>query len=139
MFLFKKKKEEPKQMSIVEEKRYPIPYSKGFKGFKKFRVVVFGNEESEKNMNYFYNKDLSNSVFEFVSKQENDYKLMCLYIDNLKVGTIFDDDQIYAIENGLIEKIHAEPKEEIVLGHNCTEERHRLSILVKYKLSEKED
>ena len=139
MFLFKKKKEEPKQMSIVEEKRYPIPYSKGFKGFKKFRVVVFGNEESEKNMNYFYNKDLSNSVFEFVSKQENDYKLMCLYIDNLKVGAIFDDDQIYAIENGLIEKIHAEPKEEIVLGHNCTEERHRLSILVKYKLSEKED
>lgn len=139
MFLFKKKKEEPKQMSIVEEKRYPIPYSKGFKGFKKFRVVVFGNEESEKNMNYFYNKDLSNSVFEFVCKQENDYKLMCLYIDNLKVGAIFDDDQIYAIENGLIEKIHAEPKEEIVLGHNCTEERHRLSILVKYKLSEKED
>ena len=136
MFLFKKKKEDPKQISIVEEKRYPIPYSKGYRGFKSFQVSVYGYEESEKNMRYFYDKDLSNSVFEFVSTTDNDYKLMCLYIDNLKVGAIFDPNQVYAIENGLIEKIHAEPKKEIVLGNKCTEERHRLSIFVKYKLSE---
>lgn len=139
MFLFKKKNEKPKQNTFVEEKRYLIPYSKGFRGFKKFSVSVHGYEESEKNMNYFYDKDLSNSVFEFVSFKGKDSKLMCLFIDDLKVGAVFNDAQIYAIENGLIEKIHAEPKEEIIGGTKETEIRHRLSIFVKYKASNIEE
>lgn len=137
MVLFKKKKEEQKSEFIIN-KKYKIPYSKGFKGFKKFQVVVHGDKESENNMNYFYDKDLSNATFEFAEIIENDCSKIILFINDLKVGMIWDDDQISAIKNDLIEKIHAEPKEEIIGGPNGTEIRHRLSILVKYKLSEKE-
>lgn len=138
MFLFKKKKEEQKSELIINNK-FNIPYSKGFKGFKKFQVVVHGDKESEKNMNYFYDKDLSNATFEFADIFENGCSKIFLYINGLKVGMIWNDDQINAIKNELIEKIHAEPKEEIIGGPNGNEVRHRLSILVKYKHSENEE
>lgn len=138
MFLFKKKKEEPIPDCIIK-KKHLIPYSKGFRGFKKFQVVVHGDKESEKNMDYFYDKDLSEATFEFIEVVENGYDKILLYINNLKVGLIWNDDQIYAVKNDLIERIHSEPKEEIIGGPNGTEVRHRLSILVKYKLSEKEE
>ena len=36
--------------------------------------------------------------------------MCCVYIDGLKVGAIFDEEQIKHIENGQIIKIHVEKK-----------------------------
>lgn len=129
MFFSKKKPSEPINNDIV----FQIPYSKGFRGFKRFPMVVHGDKESEKNNESLYGKDLSGSVFEIVFSPKN--KKACLYIDKLKVGTFYNDDQIQSIAAGLIEMIHIEPKDEVVIVKDGSITRHRLSVLVKYNES----
>ena len=46
-----------------------------------------------------------------------------IYIDDFKIGSIFDNEQLELIENGQIEKIHFENDEN----------KSRLKIFVKYK------
>lgn len=137
MFFKKKKKQQPiKKPVVTHVKNYEIPYSRNFRGFKRFHMRVHGDEVAEKNSELLYNKDLSGSTFKFVCYNTEWERVADLYVDSLKVGTVYDSDQIFAIENGLIEKIHSEPKEEVILGNKKTITRHRLSILVKYKAME---
>ena len=115
---FKKKAEFTK-----DEKRYIIPYSKRFKGFKHFIVTVHGYEIAEKNNLAILDKDLSNSQFEFVCFNYENGRMAQLLIDGLNVGAVFEESQINAIENGLIEMIHSEVKQN----------QERLTYFVKYK------
>lgn len=118
-------------------RKYVIPYSKGFRGFKIFPVVVHGNKETEQINEHMYNKDISNSIIEFVCFNYNEHDRMAqIHIDGKNVGAIFNDDQLYAIENNLIEKIHAEPHEDISIGKHSTITTHRFRWLVKYKSQE---
>lgn len=139
--LFGRKKKLTPSPSVKKnrgEKQYELPYSRNFRGFKRFLLTVHGDSESEKNNEILYNSDFSDSIFIFKCfNNEYGNRIACLYIDDYKMGTVYDSDQIYAIEHGLIEKIHIEPKEEVVLGKKRTETRHRISVLVKYvKLDE---
>lgn len=131
---FKKKAPEPPKPAEPIRKVYEIPYSKGFRGFKRFHLTVHGDKESEKNNEKFYNNDFSGSKFEFVCfNYDGLNRVAVLFIDGIKMGCVYDDDQIQAIESGSIERIHIEPKEEVVVGKDNTETRHRISVLVKYK------
>lgn len=127
MGLFKHKETKQSEQKQIDrnEKRYNISYSTHFKGFKTFPVVVHGNEETEKNNKLLLNNDFSNSVFEFVCYDENTQKYngrVCnVFIDNLKVGSVFDEEQIKQIETGQIVKIHVEKKN-----------NERLTYFVKY-------
>ena len=129
MGLFKRKEKqqiEEKPKLNRNEMHYIIPYSKNFRGFKKFGVSVYGNETSEKNNKELLNKDLSKSKFEFVCFNSFEHyigRMAILYIDGLQVGAVFDNDLLSDIENRRIEKIHTEPKEL----------NERLIFLVKYK------
>lgn len=137
--LFKKKpkptvKKVPAAPKFNEDiKEYQIPYSKNFRGFKKFKLVVYGSDEQMKNNEKYYNKDFSASTFVFKCFNYEPGKRMAhLIIDGLQMGAVFDPDQLFAIENGLIEKIHIEPDEEYILGDKKTEVRHRIRVIVKY-------
>lgn len=123
----------PPQESLKNKKEYEIPYSKNFRGFKRFHVVVHGYEESEKNNEKLYNQDLSSMTIKFICFNGQQGRMAFLYADNYKLGAVFDDDQLYAIEHKKIEKIHFEPKEEVVIEKRTTKTRHRISVLVKYK------
>lgn len=133
---FKKKTPPPKKPAAPRSivfKEYTIPYSKNFRGFKRFRVVVHGNKEAEINNEKYYDKDFSDSSFIFKCfNDEYGNRMAHLLIDGQLMGSVFDPDQLFAIENGLIEKIHIEPEEEVILGNKRTETRHRIRALVKY-------
>ena len=128
------KKRKPQLKSIQrDEKSYIIPYSKGFRGFKRFPMRVHGDRVSEKNNESLYNNDFSCSSFKFVCfNDDSGNRVAFLYIDGYKMGTIYDSEQLYAIEHEMIEMIHIEPKEESIIGSKKTETRHRISVLVKY-------
>lgn len=139
--LFKKKKPTKKVVYKApatppfdrDMKEYQFPYSKGFRGFKRFNLIVHGNEESEKNNEKYYKNDFSNSTFMFKCfNYDAGQRVAQLFIDGHQIGAVFDDNMIYAIENGLIEKVHVEPREDFILGDKCTEVRHRITLLVKY-------
>lgn len=133
MFFKKRVHEKPKAAEPIK-KVYEIPYSKGFRGFKRFRLTVHGDAESERNNEKFYNNDFSGSKFEFVCfNYDGLNRVAVLFIDGVKMGCVYDPDQIKDIESGKITQIHIEPKDEVVIGKNNTETRHRISVLVKYE------
>ena len=129
MGIFKRKTKEVEEKQEFErnEKRYILPYSKNFRGFKRFAFVVFGDETSEQNNKQLLNNDFSNCTFEFVCFNcETKYfkgRMTNIFIDGLKIGAIFENEQISDIENGQIEKIHVEKDIN----------RERLTLFVKYK------
>lgn len=113
---FKKTKKEiianPEEI-ITNKKNYPIHYSNHFKGFKKFAFVVYGNDEAMENNEVLCSKDLSNSTFEFLCQNCKtkyfDGRMALLYLNGIKIGAIFDENELEIIENNQIEKVHLEP------------------------------
>jgi hypothetical protein len=132
MTMFFSKKSAPKT-PVANSKSFEIPYAQHFKGFKRFPMRTHGDNESENNNEALYGKDLSALSFKFVCSGSGSNRIACLYADNFKIGTIYESEQIKAIEHGQIEKIHLEPKEEVIIGKNGNEVRHRFTVLVKYK------
>lgn len=135
MFIFgnhKKKSTKEPPRPKKNEKTYYIPYSKSFRGFKRFAVSVHGDAVAEKNNSELYSEDLSGYEFKFVCVSTEYGQEAVLYIDNRKIGTVSDSEFIYALEKGYIEKIHSEPKEEVIIGKHKTENRYRLTFFVKY-------
>ena len=127
-------KKSPKQTPVSNpETVYTIPYSKGFRGFKRFPIVVHGDPVSEQNNELLFDKDLSSSVFKFICSDYTGGRMAQLFIDDKKVGAVFDPEQVQSVENNLIEQIHVEPREEPVISSTGTVILHRLTILVKYK------
>ncbi len=121
------------QDRFKNKKEYEIPYSKNFRGFKRFHVVVYGDKESERNNENLYKQDLSSMLIKFICFDSQNGRIAFLYAGKYKIGAVFDEDQIYAIEHKKVEKIHFEPKEENIIGKRTNETRHRISVLVKYK------
>lgn len=115
------------------EKTYEFPFSQSFRGFKRFPIIVYGDKESEENNEKLYKNDFASSIFKFVCSNFETQRKAVLFIDDNKIGTVFDETQVSSIENGLIEKIHVEPKEQEVVDSDGTQIVHRLTVLVKYK------
>lgn len=122
----KKKQEEPD----LHEKRYAIPYSKHFRGFKKYHVTVYGYEEAMKNNKYFCSIPLDDLNVEFVCLDMTDRvkpkRMAKVFINGLNVGAIFESGEpkkIADIENGEIVAVHVEKDEN----------EQRLKFFVKYR------
>ena len=136
MGLFGKKHQPAPQPKQIDKhvKVYRIPYSKGFRGFKKFPIVMHGIKDAEANQRILHDKDISNSTFEFVC-MDGDFgvRFARFYIDGMLAGAVYDAELVHEIENVWIEQIHAEPDAENIISSTGTETRLFLRILVKKK------
>lgn len=134
MFGKKKVSNQPKQINR-NQKIYQIPYSKIFRGFKKYHMNVHGVFDAEENAaKYFNDLDMSQAVFEFVC-ENNDYgsRSAFLYINKKIAGAVYEEDRVKEIETGRIEQIHIEKDEEMIVTNSGSLKRPRLRFFVKYK------
>lgn len=122
--------ESKEEINDFHEKRYAIPYSKSFRGFKKYHVTIHGYEEAEKNNRYFCSIPLDDLNVEFVCLDMKDRvkpeRMAKILINGLNVGAIFsngDAKKISEIEEGEIIAIHVEKDEN----------EQRLKFFAKYK------
>lgn len=129
-----KKKQAPKQQIDRHVKVYRIPYSKNFRGFKRYHVTMHGVENAEANAAIFHDMDISGLPFDFVC-HDTDYgsRIANLYINEKPVGAVTEDDRVKEIESGRIEMIHTEPDEEVIVTKSGDHIRKRIRFLVKYK------
>lgn len=136
------------KVGVLEQKQQPIneapakealppktltfTLSKGFKGFNKFHMTVYGNNEVEKNNTKFIDS-LSGKTITFVSDHNNEKRFYKVYIDNLQVGSIFEDIQINALDNEYIEKVYAKVEEKTGLNKEGKPiKEKRIYLFVKY-------
>jgi hypothetical protein len=132
--IFKKKRQELEQVDL-HAKVYRIPYSKSFRGFKKYHMNVHGVFDAEENAAKYFNAlDMSQAVFEFVC-QNTDYgsRDAFLYINKKVAGAVYEEDRVKEIETGRIEQIHIEKDEETIVTNSGSFKRPRLRFFVKYK------
>ena len=125
-------KQTPQQAQIAKlEKQFEFVITKGFRGYKKLYLTVYGNEESEKNNEHFTGCELSHktAVFEYYRNESSGFILV--YIDGLKIGALFDESQIMNFLNNKIEAIHAHMKEETIATSRGAIVRHRVELFAK--------
>ena len=111
---------------------YSYILSSGFRGFKKFPIVVFGDREAEQNNEALNGTVLPGRRISF-SPVENGPKRLCLqiFVDGEKVGTVFDDKQVADVISGNIEAVYAKHETENVVCEGNVETRHRIRLFVK--------
>lgn len=129
MFLFGKKQ------SKTELKAFSFTLAKGFRGFKRFPITIYGNKESEKNNELLKAADLRGHILTFMPGSSSTYKepFYQIFADNLQIGSIFDADQINSINSGKIEEVFARSEPESTMINNKVVERPYMRLFVKYK------
>lgn len=131
--------EEKEEIKDYHEKRYSIPYTRNFRGYKKFFVKARGNADAEHNNQELNKSDLFKEIckskllppyVEFLcfDREYSDppERMAKVFVNGLLVGALFPDEEenrVAAIENGLIEAIHIEQDSE----------RDYLQFIAKYK------
>ncbi len=113
-----------------KESGYSFTLESHFKGFKAFPMVVHGNQEAEKNNKYFKDADMSGKTILF---KDEDPERIGIYIDNRKVGTLFDEDCIKKVRTGAFDKVYAKADTETVVEQKKTISRPRIKLFVHYK------
>ena len=129
MFFFGKKQTKP------QLKEYSFTLTKGFRGFKRFPIVIHGHKESEKNNKALKDTDLREHTLTFTPGSGESYKdpFYQVFIDNLHIGAIFDAEQVKAINSGRIEAVYAKNEEEAVISKKSISSRNIIRLFVKYK------
>ena len=123
----RKEKNEPAQ-------EFSFVLAGGFRGYKKYPIVVYGDAEAEKN-----NADLGDAVLKgkqiiFRSTKTNGAKAsLQVFIEGKKVGSVFDEAKVSEMLDGKIEAVYAMMEDENVAGGGKIVTRHRVRIFVKYK------
>ena len=59
-----------------------------------------------------------------------------VHIDNMKIGAIFDNDQVRVIHKGLFSEVYARSEEESTISGKKIVKRHRMKLFVKYEENE---
>lgn len=124
-----------KESGQLKECQYVL--SNGFRGYKCFPMVVHGQEESMKNNEALKDVDFKGYSIAFRPGKSQTYTnpFYTVNIDKYQVGTIFDAEQVKALNDGMIEAIYAKSEPETVIGVNGTEIRNRIKLFAKYKES----
>lgn len=105
--------------------------TRSFRGYKQLPVVVYGDKESEKNNERLYNEELPGRTITFSPTQyANGQTMVFVAIDGLKVGTIFDADNIKRIDN-ITEVCAHKVIEHVKGGGKIATERHRVRLFAK--------
>ena len=102
MGLFDKLKKKPEPVEIS------FPQAKGFRGFKKFPVVVHGNEEAERNNLLLSGEKMDGKTITFRQgwSEVTRSNYFDVLIDGKKVGAIFSDSQLTELQNGAIDAVY---------------------------------
>ena len=107
--------------------------SAGFRGFKRFRVTVHGIEDAERNAVTLKDADLKDAQISFkvfLDQYRSEYA--DVFINGLRVGIVYDPDEIYAIKHKLFDQVYAMFENETVLVTKGTITRPRVRMFVKY-------
>lgn len=117
-----------KQKSIVKE--YSYTTAKNFRGFHRFIITTHGNPEVEKNNAAFKDKDVIGHPLVFRDESEN---AITIWLDGLKIGVVYDEDEIKVIRSSKITDVFVKFEEETVIGKSHTEKRVKAQLFVKEK------
>lgn len=126
---FSPKKENP----TLPVRQYVL--SNGFRGYKYFNVASYGDKESEHNhillKDYvFPGKTITFSPGPASRDYSDPYYLV--FIDNYKIGAIFDMQQIKDLANDYIDFVYAKHDEEICGTPKNLFKQHCIKLFVKY-------
>lgn len=107
----------------------------GFRGFKRYPVVVYGDKESEANNERLKDVDMRGKLitFKLVDDRSSGKPFLLVFVDGKKVGAIFDDAQVNAMTSGSIESVYAKFDAENVVDSGDIITRHRVRLFVKYR------
>lgn len=126
--MFKKSKPEPKLNT------YSRPFAKHFKGFKRFPVVQHGIGDAEANCKYLSDNGIQSDTVIFVEKMSRNNELYIeVYVDNRQIGSIFDSEQIKAVQSEAFSDVHVRFETQTIVGKRSSEEREHALVFVKYK------
>ena len=118
----------------VVMKEHIFTISKGFKGYKKFPMVVYGDDLSMNNNELLKGADFRGHTIIFRPSTANNAPFFQVFIDNIKVGAIFDKEQIQALNSGRVVSVFALPEEEKVAGQGKIVTRNKIRLFVKYEV-----
>ena len=122
--VFKKKPEPP------TFREYTYITAKHFRGFHKFAMAVHGDSEAEKNNLKFRGKDVIGHplVFRDISPTAT-----IVLLDGLKIGTIYDEDELRTIRTNRITDVYVKFEEDTIIGSDKVEKRFRAHLIIKEK------
>lgn len=121
-----KQPEQPPQLH-----RFTYVLQKHFRGYKRFYMVVYGDKESERN-NEKFSGDLSGKEITFVESY-NPKHYYAVYLDNKKIGAIFDQNEVEQLTTLMITAVYAKVEEETVIDKiQGAITRKRIRLFVKY-------
>lgn len=127
--IFKQKPSTGKVVSDVSFVR-----SEGFRGFKRFPMVIHGDKQSEENNEKLKDVDLSGAEIRFIPCKTSSGGLFYqVNILDHKIGSIFNDDQVAALKNGSISEMYIKSEMESVVESNGLHDRPRFRLFAKYK------
>lgn len=117
----------------IELAVYDYVQSKSFRGFKAYPIVVYGDAESEKNNELLSSVDMAGKhiLFKLVKTQNHPEPFLLVYIEDVKIGAVFDQNEIYAMSNSHIESVFCKFEAEKVIGNREIITRHRARLFVK--------
>ena len=107
----------------------------GFRGFKRYPVVVYGDKEAETNNELLKGINMKGKLitFKLADDRSSGEPFLLVFIDGKKVGAIFDDAQVNAMTSGSIESVYAKFDAENVVDSGDIITRHRVRLFVKYR------
>ena len=126
MSLFKRKEKEAPALE------FPFVLSGGFRGYKRFPIVVYGDAESEKNNAELAGIALKGKQVVFRSAMNGSRPFLIVLIDGKKVGAVFDDAKVAEVLSGKVDAVYAMTEDETVAGAGGVETRTRVRVFVKY-------
>ncbi len=127
MSLFKRKEKE------APAREFSFVLSSGFRGYKRFPIVVYGNAEAEKNNEELGATVLKGKQLVFRSAMNGNRVFLIVFIDGKRIGAIFDDAEVAEVISGKIEAVYAMMEDENVADAGKVVTRHRVRLFVKYK------
>ena len=116
-------------------KRHDFVLSKGYRGFKKYHMTVYGDATSEENNRYYFDTVFPGKRISFVEAKYDDRFFLRVLLEGRKIGAIFNEDQVTAMMDEEIEAVYAKSETEVVVGVGSYEERPRIRLFVKYRES----
>ena len=117
---------------IPMQTQYTYTLSDHFKGYKKFAMCVYHEGDAEKNNKALRDTKLEGQQIVFVpGTYDQNRKKLSVFVCNKHVGTIYEKDDIYDIENGIIRKIYAKMEDDVVIAKEGAITRPRIHLFVK--------
>lgn len=125
----------PPQQQPQQLHRFTYVLQKHFRGYKRFHITIYGDKEAERN-NEKLSGDLAGKSLTFVETISNSFTepkhYYIVYLDDMRVGAIYNEEQVYYLSNLLITAVYAKVEEELDFENKKEITRKRIRLFVKY-------